>query len=195
MNQQDIATVVICSVPNPNTGKQLTGLIFEELELTVPYKRIEVLDPIHFYRRYVIVKHIQVAPASVEMVYSSFAGLTFDEIKKNILKFRSFSSNRSRGLKRYTDIDDKTICRRCEGTGFIPQFSHFDNGICFNCRGIGVDYSLVLKAVAKQNVSDEYSADYPELHTLFMCAEQGLPDPECRWLEANAVSQEEYMGQ
>lgn len=194
MNQQDLATVVTCSVLNPNTGKQLTGLIFEELDPAAPYRRVEVLDPIHSYRRFVITKHIHIAPISIELLYSSFAALAFDEIKKNILKTRSFSTSRSRALDRYTDIDDNTLCRRCKGTGFIPQFSHFYNGVCFNCRGVGVDYSLVLKTVDKQIVSDEYAADYPELHTLFMCAEQGLPDPECRWLEANALSQEGFMG-
>ena len=30
-------------------------------------------------------------------------------------------------------------CIRCGGTGFIPRYSHVQNGICFRCGGDGVD--------------------------------------------------------
>ena len=30
------------------------------------------------------------------------------------------------------------ICQRCEGLGYLPQYSHVENGICFSCGGAGV---------------------------------------------------------
>lgn len=29
----------------------------------------------------------------------------------------------------------KSICPRCGGTGYLPQYRHVENGICFKCRG------------------------------------------------------------
>ena len=29
-------------------------------------------------------------------------------------------------------------CDKCEGTGYLPEFSHIDNGICYPCTGRGV---------------------------------------------------------
>ena len=26
-------------------------------------------------------------------------------------------------------------CPRCGGTGYLPQYSHIEGGICFKCRG------------------------------------------------------------
>jgi len=31
------------------------------------------------------------------------------------------------------------ICRRCGGSGYIPEFSHVMNGICFRCWGSGIE--------------------------------------------------------
>ncbi|RRQ49822.1 hypothetical protein DZC72_04325 [Maribacter algicola] len=31
------------------------------------------------------------------------------------------------------------ICTRCGGTGYLPQFSYYLNGICFKCQGASVD--------------------------------------------------------
>lgn len=28
-------------------------------------------------------------------------------------------------------------CKRCEGTGFLPQYSHIAGGVCFHCEGSG----------------------------------------------------------
>lgn len=27
------------------------------------------------------------------------------------------------------------VCSRCNGTGWFPQYSHVENGVCFECRG------------------------------------------------------------
>ena len=31
-----------------------------------------------------------------------------------------------------------TTCSRCNGTGYLPQYSHVENGVCFKCWGEGV---------------------------------------------------------
>lgn len=33
-------------------------------------------------------------------------------------------------------------CWKCNGTGVIPQFMHYGNGICFECMGIGKWYEV-----------------------------------------------------
>lgn len=42
-------------------------------------------------------------------------------------------------------------CSKCNGTGFIPAFAHYANGVCFDCGGTGIK-SEVLKSYIKQNV-------------------------------------------
>ncbi len=29
-------------------------------------------------------------------------------------------------------------CGKCNGSGFIPQFAYYANGVCFDCMGLGV---------------------------------------------------------
>jgi hypothetical protein len=41
-------------------------------------------------------------------------------------------------------------CPKCDGTGFIPQFSHYAQGVCFDCMGIGVVGNLSVKDIRKQ---------------------------------------------
>lgn len=44
----------------------------------------------------------------------------------------------------YNQIGDKLflteICGRCNGTGYLKEFAHYENGICFQCTGEGVYY-------------------------------------------------------
>lgn len=42
-------------------------------------------------------------------------------------------------------------CKRCKGSGFIPEYKHIENGICFSCRGTGEKI---------------YNTNYPELNNL-----------------------------
>jgi DnaJ-class molecular chaperone len=32
------------------------------------------------------------------------------------------------------------VCPRCNGSGYLPQYGHVENGICFRCRGNGKYY-------------------------------------------------------
>ena len=41
------------------------------------------------------------------------------------------------GSKLLFEKNTKT-CERCNGTGYLPQYSHIENGICFSCWGEGV---------------------------------------------------------
>ena len=41
--------------------------------------------------------------------------------------------------KRLTVLASKDPCSKCGGTGNIPQFGHVDEGICYWCKGTGVE--------------------------------------------------------
>lgn len=30
-----------------------------------------------------------------------------------------------------------STCKRCSGSGYLLQYRHIENGICFQCRGAG----------------------------------------------------------
>jgi len=36
-----------------------------------------------------------------------------------------------------SEFTETCTCVRCGGTGFIPEFAHYADGICFECMGIG----------------------------------------------------------
>lgn len=36
-------------------------------------------------------------------------------------------------------IADTNVCPRCKGSGYLPQFDHVADGICFKCNGEGVN--------------------------------------------------------
>ncbi len=40
--------------------------------------------------------------------------------------------------EKLTESEPTEICHRCEGSGYLPQYSHVKNGICFSCGGAGV---------------------------------------------------------
>lgn len=42
-------------------------------------------------------------------------------------------------------------CTKCNGTGIIPQFLHYAQGVCFECGGSGIN-SSVLKSYIQSNV-------------------------------------------
>ena len=35
-------------------------------------------------------------------------------------------------------IGNLAICDRCGGSGYLPQYSHVEDGVCFKCGGEGV---------------------------------------------------------
>lgn len=35
----------------------------------------------------------------------------------------------------FTQITKSIPCSRCGGSGYFPQYSHIEGGICFKCRG------------------------------------------------------------
>ena len=43
-------------------------------------------------------------------------------------------------------------CNKCNGTGNIPAFAHYANGICFDCGGVGID-RFVLKSMINNSLS------------------------------------------
>lgn len=47
-------------------------------------------------------------------------------------------------LKRYTP------CQRCHGPGHFPQWKHREHGVCFRCRGSGIDLIVLFKGLKKR---------------------------------------------
>lgn len=47
--------------------------------------------------------------------------------------------------------DGHCNCSKCNGTGFIPQFAHYANGVCFECGGSGIKNS-VLRTYIKESI-------------------------------------------
>ena len=43
------------------------------------------------------------------------------------------------------DFEELIPCNRCNGTGFIPEYSHVQGGICFECHGNRFNNSLYTK--------------------------------------------------
>lgn len=43
------------------------------------------------------------------------------------------------------DFEELIPCNRCNGTGFIPEYSHVQGGICFECHGNRFKNSLYTK--------------------------------------------------
>jgi 5-methylcytosine-specific restriction endonuclease McrA len=44
-------------------------------------------------------------------------------------------------------LGDQPDCNRCAGTGYMPEYRHVQNGICFKCGGSGFDIKLMTKKV------------------------------------------------
>lgn len=36
-------------------------------------------------------------------------------------------------------LNNLEICDRCKGSGWLPEYNHVQDGICFKCYGEGVD--------------------------------------------------------
>lgn len=43
-------------------------------------------------------------------------------------------------------------CTKCHGTGFIPAFAHYAEGVCFDCGGTGIN-SNTLKMYIEKNIN------------------------------------------
>lgn len=43
------------------------------------------------------------------------------------------------------NFDELVSCNRCNGTGFIPEYSHVQGGVCFECHGNRFKNSLYTK--------------------------------------------------
>lgn len=35
------------------------------------------------------------------------------------------------------------VCKRCDGSGWFQEYTHIQNGVCFQCNGAGYDYSNI----------------------------------------------------
>lgn len=43
-------------------------------------------------------------------------------------------------------------CAKCKGSGFIPEFAHYAQGVCFDCAGTGIEKNVLQKYI-KNNIN------------------------------------------
>lgn len=44
-------------------------------------------------------------------------------------------------------ISNPPICTRCDGEGYITQFQHIEDGVCFRCWGSGHDFESAIRGL------------------------------------------------
>lgn len=47
------------------------------------------------------------------------------------------------------DEEVRCTCPRCGGTGYLPQYRHIENGICFKCRRAKQWYTINTECLNK----------------------------------------------
>lgn len=75
--------------------------------------------------------------ATLAMMIDAFGPPSATEEK--VLKTKS-----KRSLS-YKEVNGAGVsCRKCDGTGFIPEYAHINNGVCTLCRGTGTGRGFAL---------------------------------------------------
>lgn len=68
------------------------------------------------------------------------------------------------------DLIETQSCKKCKGTGFIPEYKHIQDGICFSCWWTGekifnTNYPELNNLLKIQVKSDKYTSIKNELIT------------------------------
>ncbi|MCR2807716.1 hypothetical protein [Paenibacillus soyae] len=50
----------------------------------------------------------------------------------------------------------QTPCRKCSGTGYLPQYNHIDGGKCFPCSGTGYISSQSAEIIPSSYSEDQF---------------------------------------
>lgn len=71
---------------------------------------------------------------------------------------------------------NKIICSDCNGSGYLPQYKHIQDGLCFNCGGFGLDEEI---SNEQQETPDpkEYYKNYLNDNKKITCT---LNENECK---------------
>jgi hypothetical protein len=59
-------------------------------------------------------------------------------------------------------------CVRCMGTGYLPQFSHVENGICFLCKGSVINKSVFIQRLSEIR-KNPYLYNFNGIYDEFNC--------------------------
>ena len=96
------------------------------------------------------------------VLYSRFKTNNFDTY--NILKLlASFLKDQRVKDSIYSEVETPCQCNKCSGTGFLPEFAYYANGVCFDCMGCGITGKLVVKNV--QNKEQREKSGLPYIRT------------------------------
>lgn len=75
-----------------------------------------------------------------------------DEVLMTVCHICHSEIHKSENIKIYTRIngnllndDQYSLCTRCGGEGYLPEYSHVQNGICFKCNGNRIYNNSVFK--------------------------------------------------
>lgn len=60
----------------------------------------------------------------------------------------------------YSEVETPCKCGKCSGTGFLPHFAYYADGVCFDCMGVGITGKLVVKNVQNKGQHEKYGLPY-----------------------------------
>lgn len=66
-----------------------------------------------------------------------------------------------------SQVSEPCTCRKCNGTGFIPAFAWYANGVCFDCGGIGIVGKTEISIKAKAEIEKIDPMQISDYETLF----------------------------
>ena len=82
---------------------------------------------------------------SDKMLFGKHNGRTIGAILASHPEYINWCLNNVSDFEVDFDSDSKdksTVCWKCGGSGYIPEYRHVERGICFSCNGKGYfDYS------------------------------------------------------
>ena len=86
-------------------------------------------------------KKVEAVPRKIKVDYSNLDNIKKDQEEDLNKKYVLPDDEKNEEKKDENNEDNKDVsrllqwCDRCNGTGFLPQYQHIQNGICFKCRG------------------------------------------------------------
>lgn len=99
------------------------------------------------------------------VLYSRFKTNNFEPY--NILKLlASFLKDNRVKDSIYSEVETPCACGKCDGTGFLPEFAYYSDGVCFDCMGCGITGKLVVKNV--QNKQEREKSGLPYIRTFYV---------------------------
>jgi len=99
------------------------------------------------------------------VLYTRYKTNNFDTY--NILKLlAAFLKDQRVKDSIYSEVETPCPCGKCSGTGFLPEFAYYADGVCFDCMGCGITGKLVVKNV--QGKKEREKQGHPYIRTFYI---------------------------